>query len=45
MWSGAFIGLLEVKVEAGSHYYQVEPVFKIELKKIAEILKSLGTAD
>jgi len=35
----AFIGLLEVKIEAGSHYYQVEPVFKIELKKIAEILK------
>jgi len=35
----AFIGLLEVKVEAGSYYYQIEPVFKIELKKIAEILK------
>jgi len=35
----AFIGLLDVKVEAGSHYYKVEPVFKIELKKIAEILK------
>jgi len=29
----AFIGLLEVKVEAGSYYYQVEPVFKIELKR------------
>ena len=35
----AFIGLLGVKVEAGVHYYGVEPVFKIKLNRIVELLK------
>ena len=40
----AFIGLLRVKVEAGTHYYSVEPVFKIKLKKIVELLKEFRSS-